>query len=87
MKSNSRTNWAKIDAMSDEDIDYTDSPEIPSNIIEMMQPWEFEKKGIFIRLDADIIEFFKKNSKHYQTKINAVLKAYKSAIENKIVHS
>jgi len=34
------------------------------------------KQAISIRLDGDIVEFFKRTGPGYQTKINAVLRAY-----------
>jgi uncharacterized protein (DUF4415 family) len=34
------------------------------------------KQAISIRLDRDIIDFFKRTGRGYQTKINAVLRAY-----------
>lgn len=34
------------------------------------------KKTISIRLDPDILEFFKAHGKGYQSKINAVLRSY-----------
>lgn len=34
------------------------------------------KHAISIRLDRDIIEFFKRTGRGYQTKINAVLRSY-----------
>ena len=34
------------------------------------------KQAISIRLDGDIVEFFKRSGPGYQTKINAVLRAY-----------
>lgn len=37
------------------------------------------KKTTTIRLDADVLEWFKSMGKGYQTKINAVLRAYKAA--------
>lgn len=37
------------------------------------------KQATTIRIDADILEWFKSMGKGYQTKINAVLRAYKSA--------
>jgi uncharacterized protein (DUF4415 family) len=39
------------------------------------------KKPVTLRLDDDIIEFFKRTNKKYQTKINDVLRAYKLAYE------
>ena len=37
------------------------------------------KKTTTIRIDTDVLEWFQSMGKGYQTKINAVLKAYKAA--------
>ncbi len=37
------------------------------------------KKATTIRIDSDVLDWFKSLGKGYQTKINAVLRAYKSA--------
>jgi len=39
------------------------------------------KKMVSLRLDTDVLAFFRKQGKGYQTRINAVLKAYKDAQE------
>ncbi|WP_192483363.1 MULTISPECIES: BrnA antitoxin family protein [Cysteiniphilum] len=36
-----------------------------------------KKKSVTIRLDSDIIDYFKSMGKGYQTKINSVLREYK----------
>ncbi|MEM7240582.1 MAG: BrnA antitoxin family protein [Pseudomonadota bacterium] len=41
------------------------------------------KKMISLRVDADVLEFFKSQGKGYQTRMNAVLKAYKDAQANR----
>lgn len=82
MKKSSKTNWTKIDAMSDDDIDYSDSPELTEEFFKIAfirKPTH--KKPVSLRLDEDIVEFFKKINKQYQTKINDVLRAYKIAYE------
>lgn len=38
-----------------------------------------QKKMVSIRLDADVLAFFKANGKGYQTRINAVLKSFVTA--------
>ncbi len=38
-----------------------------------------KKNAVTIRLETDIIDFFKAKGKGYQTKINAVLKSYVKA--------
>ncbi|MDQ5920413.1 MAG: hypothetical protein QG673_469 [Pseudomonadota bacterium] len=82
MKKSSKTDWTKIDAMSDDDIDYSDSPELTEEFFKIAfirKPTH--KKPVSLRLDEDIVEFFKKINKQYQTKINDVLRAYKIAYE------
>ena len=37
------------------------------------------KQMVSLRLDADVLEFFKSNGKGYQTRMNAVLRAYVQA--------
>ncbi|MDE0529987.1 MAG: BrnA antitoxin family protein [Albidovulum sp.] len=37
------------------------------------------KRPISVRLDADVIEFFKSQGRGYQTRINAVLRSYMKA--------
>jgi uncharacterized protein (DUF4415 family) len=83
MKQSSKTDWDRIDAMTDDDIDYSDSPEMTEEFFKLAfirKP--HHKKPVSLRLDDDIISFFKKTNKKYQTKINDVLRAYKIAYEN-----
>ena len=79
----SKTDWDRVDAMTDDEIDYTDSPEATEEMFALMTIREPHKKSIHIRLDSELINFFKSHSKRYQTKINEVLKAYKAAVERK----
>ncbi|WP_375554629.1 BrnA antitoxin family protein [Roseovarius mucosus] len=41
------------------------------------------KKLISLRIDADIVEFFRNQGKGYQTRMNAVLRAYMEAVAKK----
>lgn len=77
-----RTDWARVDAMTDEEIERTirDDPDwaefidIDWSKAEWVIP--VTKKSISIRLDEDVIDFFKSSGKGYQTRINAVLRHY-----------
>lgn len=72
-----------IAAMPDEAIDYSDAPMLDNAFWQSVQlpPSEY-KKQITLRIDADVIEFFRSTGKRYQTKINAVLRAYVEAQKN-----
>ena len=71
----SQTNWDKIDAMTDEDIDYSDSEEMTEEFFKIAfirKPTH--KKPVSLRLDMDIIEFFKKISADTLTPVQVFLK-------------
>ena len=40
------------------------------------------KAGVFLRLDPDVLTWFRQSGRGYQTRINAVLRAYKDAKEH-----
>ncbi len=71
----SKKRLTEIEAIQDEDIDYSDIPEADESFwrraeLQMPQP----KKGIYVRLDADVIEWLKSRGKGYQTRMNAMLR-------------
>jgi len=83
----SKTNWKEVDAMKDKDIDSSDLPEVsPDKFAKAMvrkglKPAS-KKTQITLRLDTDVLNWFKAQGKGYQTNINALLKAYVDANKN-----
>jgi uncharacterized protein (DUF4415 family) len=76
----SRTDWERVTTMKDEDIDYSDIPPLDVNFFkEAHVRWPEKKKQVTLRIDPDVIEFFKKQGKGYQSMINAVLRKYVEA--------
>ena len=76
----SRTDWKKVKAMSPTEVErLADKDEGP-----LPDDWESKvtvglppaKQDIHIRLDGDILEWFKAHGRGYQTRINAVLRAF-----------
>ncbi len=76
MKKRSRTDWKRVKAMKDQEIDFSDIPPLDREFFKKAVVWPGTKKQITLRLDPDIIEFFKKQGKGYQSTINAVLRKY-----------
>lgn len=77
-----RFDWDKVDAIPENTYNYDDAPELTEEFLKIAfirKPTH--KKPVSLRLDEDIVEFFKKINKQYQTKINDVLRAYKIAYE------
>jgi uncharacterized protein (DUF4415 family) len=76
----SRQRLKKIEAIRDEDIDYSDIPETDATFwaeAELRMPQT--KKGVYLRLDQDVLEWLKMQGPGYQTRINAILRAYMDA--------
>jgi uncharacterized protein (DUF4415 family) len=78
-KKPSKTDWKRIDAMRDEDIDFSDAPELGPDFFANAILWPGPKKQITLRVDPDVLKFFRKQGRGYQTTINAVLRKYMEA--------
>lgn len=66
--------------MTDEEIDTTDIPPLDEEFFaqaELRMP--LAKPSITIRLDPDVLDWFKGQGRGYQTRINAVLRRYVEA--------
>jgi uncharacterized protein (DUF4415 family) len=79
------TDWTKVDALSDAEIgeamrsdpDWRDDPDPDwANATLVIPPG---KTPISIRLDDDVLAFFKEGGPGYQKRINAVLRTYMGA--------
>jgi uncharacterized protein (DUF4415 family) len=75
MKQASKTDWARLNAMKDQEIDYTDSPEATDEMFALMTKRDPEKIKVNLSLNVEIVDFFKKHGNKYQTRINDVLLA------------
>ena len=68
---------AVIDAIRDEDIDLSDAPEITDWTGAVCGKfYRPEKQTVTIRLDADVVAWFKGSEPKYQTAVNRVLREY-----------
>jgi uncharacterized protein (DUF4415 family) len=65
--------------MRDEDIDTSDIPELGSDFFKNAILWPGPKEQITLRIDPDILKFFRKQGRRYQSTINAVLRKYMEA--------
>jgi uncharacterized protein (DUF4415 family) len=80
----SQTDWALLDSQQDEDIDLSDNPEISPDMFARavvrsgLKPAP-RKAQLTLRLDRDVLDWFKEQGHGYQTRINALLRAYMEA--------
>jgi uncharacterized protein (DUF4415 family) len=70
-----RRQLAAVDAIPDDQIDLSDIPEI-TDFSGFVRPWMGKKKSITIRLDEDMLKWFKKRGKGWQPMMNWVLRVY-----------
>ncbi|MEH1892982.1 MAG: BrnA antitoxin family protein [Nostoc sp.] len=84
MNNTSRTDWAALEAMTDEDIDYSDIPPLSNEFFEnatLRIP--ATRASDLIELDSEVITWFREQGAEYKTLINSVLRRY---IENSRDH-
>jgi uncharacterized protein (DUF4415 family) len=75
------TDWDRVRALTDEDIaaavaDDPDAAPIDLDWSEAEVVIPPAKTAISIRVDADVLDFFKATGQGYQTRMNAVLRRY-----------
>ena len=84
---NSQTDWERVDKLRDMDLDFSDSPEVTPEMFAKavlrkgLKP-VVRKTQVTLRIDSDVLTWFKKQGRGYQTRINSLLKAYKDAHQN-----
>lgn len=76
MKTSSKTDWERLAKMEDEDIDTSEIPELDDTFFQNAELRVPVKKPVTLRLDADVLEWFKAGGKGYQTRINQLLRKY-----------
>ena len=76
-----KTDWAAVDALTDEEIEAAvrkDPDAVPldfdwSQAVLVIPP---KKKAISIRVDEDVLDYFKRGGAGYKRRINAVLRSF-----------
>ena len=83
----SRSDWTEAAKMTDEQLEASiaDDPDEAGMVmdwgsvtVELPKP----KADLHMRIDRDVLDFFRKTGKGYQTRINAVLRSYVSLIRH-----
>ncbi len=80
----SRTDWKRVEALKDKGIDLSDVPEVSPEMFARaiarrgLKPVP-RKAQLTLRVDSEVLDWFRKQGQGYQTKINALLRAYMDA--------
>jgi uncharacterized protein (DUF4415 family) len=78
----SETDWERVRNMRAGDIDFSDLPEVTPEMYAIVRKGFKQtptKQQITLRIDQDVIAFFREQGRGYQTKINQLLRAYMEA--------
>jgi uncharacterized protein (DUF4415 family) len=79
------TDWKRVNAMTEEDIERAaaSDPDAPmtteADWANAKVVWPPGKEPVTIRIDKDILEWFRERGRGYQSRINAVLRAFVEA--------
>jgi uncharacterized protein (DUF4415 family) len=77
MKESSKTNWERIDALTDENIDTSDIPPLTDSFFDkaiLRVPHELVSMNP--RLDPEIVAWFKAEGGDWEQRMNAALRLY-----------
>jgi uncharacterized protein (DUF4415 family) len=87
--SKGRTDWKRVDALTDDDIERMAGAD-DDNPATGAEHWASARVGlpprktrIHASLDADVVDWFKRQGRGYQTRMNAVLRRYMEAHSSK----
>lgn len=80
----SRTDWVALEAMTDEEIDYSEIPPLTEAFFENATLRIPAKQvGSLVELDSEIVEWYRSQETDYKTLIDSVLRRHMEANRNK----
>ncbi|MDP6512416.1 MAG: BrnA antitoxin family protein [SAR202 cluster bacterium] len=80
-----KTDWEKLDAMTEEEIERNARSDLDSILLEdcdltkMRVIMPQRKRKISLRVDGDVLNWYQSFGRGYQTRMNAILRAYMEA--------
>lgn len=86
----SPSDWDRLQNMKEPDIDLSDNPEVTPEMFARaivrrgLKPVT-HKSQLTLRIDDDVLEWFRQQGRGYQTQINSLLRAYMEAHKEKTV--
>lgn len=83
MSNASKTDWKRLAGQADQDIDTGEVPELDEDFFQQAELHVPAKQSVTIRLDADVLAWFKEQGAGYQTRINQLLRQYMQAQQSR----
>ena len=80
LKKPSETDWARIDQMTDEEIDTSDSPPLDDDFFARAE-WRMPEKktAVTLSVDSEVLKWFEAQGADFPQRVNAALKIYAEA--------
>jgi uncharacterized protein (DUF4415 family) len=80
LKRQSKTDWARIDRMKEEDIDTSDIPPLGEDFFARAE-WRMPEKktAVTLSIDSEVLKWFEAQGADFQLRVNAALKIYAEA--------
>ncbi len=80
MNTTSKTNWAKVDSLSEEEIDTSDIPPLTEEFFSKSRWWKpVEPLNAFVQIDPKTLAWFQSQGDDYEKKMAAALRIYAEA--------
>ena len=83
----SQTDWKRVDKLQDNEIDFSDNSEVTPEMFAKailrkgLKP-VVRKSQVTLRIDNDVLTWFKKQGTGYQTRINLIAKGLQASTSN-----
>jgi uncharacterized protein (DUF4415 family) len=84
-RSGTKSDLKKVDRVREEQIDYSEIPELDDAVFaQPLVEWPPKKETITMRVDSDVLGWFKQQGSGYQTRMNLVLRHYMEVTRTRI---
>jgi len=79
----SKTNWEKVDALTEEEIDTSDIPPLTEEFFSKSKWWKpITSLNVVVQVDPDTLAWFQSQGEDYEKKMAAALRIYAQAHES-----
>ncbi len=80
MNSTSRTNWEKVDSLTEAEIDTSDIPPLSEEFFSKSRWWKpVESLSVLVQVDPSTLAWFQAQGEDYEKKMAAALRIYAEA--------
>jgi uncharacterized protein (DUF4415 family) len=80
MNNTSKTNWDRVDAMTEAEIDTSDIPPLTAEFSRKSHWWKpMTSLNVLIQIDPETLDWFQSQGENYEQKMAAALRIYANA--------